>query len=452
MSSKKVSRKDAKTQSREEEPMSKKSKTLGVSASLREPENQDGKPALVPKLRFPEFRAAEGWEQKAIGQVCKSFSGGTPNTSQKEFYGGSIPFIRSAEIDRAETELFLTEDGLINSAAKRVAKGDVLVALYGANSGDVALGKIDGAINQAILCLKSESSNAFIYQFLSHKQSWIITTYLQGGQGNLSGDIVKSISLGFPTPAEQQRIAECLSSVDELMAAQSRKVDALKTHKKGLMQQLFPREGETQPRLRFPEFQNAGEWESGTLEDLCIAKISYGIVQAGPHVPNGMPYIKSMDLNSKLALPNLSRTSDVIAQKYRRSEVVPGDIVISLRGNTGVAQIVPKQISVSNLTQGTARLRTAGPPEFYLHALQSPSVHGRILVVAKGSTFQEISLEGLRKILLFFPKPAEQQRIASCLSSLDALITAETQKLEALKTHKKALMQQLFPSPEEIES
>ena len=99
----------------------------------------EAKPALVPKLRFPAFREARGWEEKTIGQVCKSFSGGTPNTAQKKFYGGSIPFIRSAEIDRAETELFLTEEGLKNSAAKLAAKGDVLVALYGAKHGLASL-------------------------------------------------------------------------------------------------------------------------------------------------------------------------------------------------------------------------------------------------------------------------------------------------------------------------
>jgi type I restriction enzyme S subunit len=90
------------------------------------------------------------------------------------------------------------------------------------------------------LCLRSESSNPFIYQFLSHRKSWIIDTFLQGGQGNLSGEIIKSISLAFPTVYEQRKIASCLASLDELIGEQGRKVDALRTHKKGLMQQLFP--------------------------------------------------------------------------------------------------------------------------------------------------------------------------------------------------------------------
>lgn len=195
----------------------------------------------VPKRRFPEFRDKEEWDVKRIEDACeKPFSGGTPTSTNKKYYGGTIPFIRSAEIDKYKTELFLTEEGLKNSSAKLVKKDDVLVALYGANSGDVALGRIDGAINQAILCLRSKASNAFLYQYLSYKKQEIISTYLQGGQGNLSGDIIKSIELQFPDPNEQQKIADCLTSIDELITAQTQKIAALKTHKKGLMQQLFP--------------------------------------------------------------------------------------------------------------------------------------------------------------------------------------------------------------------
>ena len=195
----------------------------------------------IPKFRFPEFRGAGEWDVERIEDACeKPFSGGTPTTTNKKYYGGTIPFIRSAEIDKNKTELFLNEVGLANSAAKLVKKGDVLVALYGANSGDVALSKIDGAINQAILCLRSKTCNAFLYQYLSFKKQEIICTYLQGGQGNLSGDIIKSIEFLFPVPDEQQKIADCLISIDDLISNQAKKVETLKTYKKGLMQQLFP--------------------------------------------------------------------------------------------------------------------------------------------------------------------------------------------------------------------
>lgn len=195
----------------------------------------------VPKYRFKEFEKDGEWVEMTINQVFGSFSGGTPNTSKKEYYGGSIPFIRSAEIDKEETELSLTKEGLKNSSAKLVNKGDLLVALYGANSGETAISKIDGAINQAILCLQSEYSNAFTYNFLTLRKNWIVSKFIQGGQGNLSGNIIKSISIPFPSPKEQQKIASCLSSLDALITAQTEKIDQLKLHKKGLMQGLFPK-------------------------------------------------------------------------------------------------------------------------------------------------------------------------------------------------------------------
>ena len=194
----------------------------------------------LPEWRFPEFQGCGEWKSKSIGKACKMFSGGTPDTSKKEFYGGAIPFIRSAEINKSSTELFITEEGFKNSSAKMVKKGDILIALYGANSGEVALSKIDGAINQAILCLRHETNNVFVYHYFTHMKNWIISKYIQGGQGNLSGQIIKSVNLYFPKAEEQQKIADFLSEIDTMITGQSNKVEQLKAHKKGLMQGLFP--------------------------------------------------------------------------------------------------------------------------------------------------------------------------------------------------------------------
>lgn len=195
---------------------------------------------IVPRLRLPEYRTAPDWTESTVGTWCKSFSGGTPDTTKKEYYGGTIPFIRSAEIGSDATELFLTDAGLKNSAAKLVKTGDVLVALYGANSGDVAIAKIDGAINQAILCLRPAGSQAFLYHYLTALQDWVTATYLQGGQGNLSGDIVKSIPIRLPSPEEQASIANGLAVADQLLAVQSQLLGFLNAHKVGLLQNLFP--------------------------------------------------------------------------------------------------------------------------------------------------------------------------------------------------------------------
>jgi restriction modification system specificity subunit len=196
----------------------------------------------VPEWRFPEFQDSEEWEKLNIKKACNPpYSGGTPVTSKKEYYNGDIPFIRSGEIGKEKTELFLTSEGLDNSSAKMIEKGDVLMALYGANSGDVAISPIKGAINQAILCLRHKNNNDFLYHYLEFKKNWIVRTYIQGGQGNLSGEIVKSIELCSPQePEEQNRIAAFLSIIDELTNSQKEKIEALKQHKKALIQGLFP--------------------------------------------------------------------------------------------------------------------------------------------------------------------------------------------------------------------
>lgn len=194
----------------------------------------------TPKHRFAEFEGDGDWEEMKLGDICHTYSGGTPNTSNKEFYKGSIPFIRSAEINKNQTELYINNNAVENSSAKYVQKGDILFALYGANSGEVAISKLSGVINQAILCIKSEHSHDFIFQNLSYRKSWIINTYIQGGQGNLSGAIVKSIPISLPELLEQQKIANSLSSLDNLIQAKDEKIKTLKEHKQGLMQQLFP--------------------------------------------------------------------------------------------------------------------------------------------------------------------------------------------------------------------
>ncbi|HEM3613932.1 TPA: restriction endonuclease subunit S [Streptococcus suis] len=168
----------------------------------------------VPKRRFPGF--TDAWELRKLGEVAEMYSGGTPSVGIKEFYEGNIPFIRSAEINSLNTELFLSELGLSNSSAKMVNKGDLLYALYGATSGEVGLAKISGAINQAILAIipSVDYSSNFLLQWLKREKNNIIEKYLQGGQGNLSGAIVKDFSIMFPSLLEQKAIGTFFSTLD----------------------------------------------------------------------------------------------------------------------------------------------------------------------------------------------------------------------------------------------
>lgn len=207
------------------------------------------KKGVMQKLFSQEvrFKADDGsdfpeWEEKKLGDICKTFSGGTPKSGEARYYeNGTISFIRSGEIHDDKTELRITNDGLNESSAKMVDVGDILYALYGATSGEVDISKIKGAINQAILCIRplNDFNRKFIVEILRHNKETILRTYLQGGQGNLSAQIIQSLVFDFPCLAEQQKIADCLSSLDEVIEKQKATLAAWEEMKKGLLQQMF---------------------------------------------------------------------------------------------------------------------------------------------------------------------------------------------------------------------
>ena len=153
------------------------------------------------------------------------YSGGTPKTSNKNYYGGNIPFIKSGEINNTTTSQCLTEIGIKESSAKKVNKGDLLFALYGATSGEVAISKIDGAINQAVLKIDNNMNKVFQYNYFIKRKSQIIRKYIQGGQGNLSAKIIKNLEFYYPTLNEQEKIANFLSVVDKKIELMEKKYE-----------------------------------------------------------------------------------------------------------------------------------------------------------------------------------------------------------------------------------
>uniref|UniRef100_UPI00359CA9A0 restriction endonuclease subunit S n=1 Tax=Bifidobacterium adolescentis TaxID=1680 RepID=UPI00359CA9A0 len=195
--------------------------------------------SLYPEIRFAGF--TDPWEQRKLGELTESYSGGTPAAGESEFYGGSIPFIRSAEIAAESTELFLTEKGYESSSARMVKPGDVLYALYGATSGEVAVSRQKGAINQAILAIlpRDDCDARYITAWLRKQKGYIVTTYLQGGQGNLSGMIVKNLEVSIPSLPEQQKIGSMLSHLDSLITLHQRKLELLRNIKKSMLDKMF---------------------------------------------------------------------------------------------------------------------------------------------------------------------------------------------------------------------
>jgi type I restriction enzyme S subunit len=186
----------------------------------------------------------EDWKLVVLGEKSSSYSGGTPSTSNKEFYRGNIPWISSSELNQkkiTKTQGYISELGLNSSSAKMVSKGTFLLAMYGATAGISAITNIEGAINQAVLAVVSDAIlSEYLFEFFSLRKDEIIKTYCQGGQPNLSGHIVKAIKIPLPpTLTEQKAIAQILSDMDAEITQLETKKSKYQAIKQGMMQELL---------------------------------------------------------------------------------------------------------------------------------------------------------------------------------------------------------------------
>jgi len=423
--------------------MSNKGKTVRAK--------KDDQPALVPQLRFPEFRGAEGWKEEAGSALFEQINDRNPEPGLPVLAitqeHGAIPR------DMIDYHVSVTEKSI--ESYKVVQVGDFIISLRSFQGG-IEYSRYHGICSPAYVILRRVGKNREDYFRHYLKTDRFIRTLTKNLEGLRDGKMISyaqfsELSLPVPKPAEQQKIAECLSSVDEVIAMQARKVDTLKTHKKGLMQQLFPCQGETQPRLRFPEFQNKGLWEVNALGRL--SDVRDGTHDSPAFFPSGRPLLTSKNLRSDgtLDLENVSLISEEdYEQINKRSKVTVGDILFGMIGTIGNPVLIKSEgFAIKNvaLIKELGSLSNA----FLVQLLQSGYVAAIFAVLNTGNSQKFIALGKIRGLPVPVPSLPEQQRIADCLSGLDALIAAASHKLEALKHHKRGLIQQLFPSPAEAE-
>ncbi|MDV2464339.1 restriction endonuclease subunit S [Elizabethkingia anophelis] len=365
----------------------------------------------------------EDWEVKKFNKFSKFYSGGTPLTSKSEYYGGEIPFIKSGEIYYDRTEQFLTQEGLNNSSAKLVYRGDLLYALYGANSGEVAISQLEGAINQAILCIqqnKDEAETIYLYNYLKLEKSNIINKFLQGGQGNLSADIIKNLQIPLPPLPEQKKIADCLSTWDVAIEKQNALINALTERKKALMQQLLT------GKKRLPGFSE--EWKEVKLGEICEIKKG--------------SQINKIELSSNLGFPVIN--GGIEPSGYHDDwNVAENTITISEGGNScGFINFIKEKFWSGGHCYTLQNLKININKIFLFYFLKNSE--NQIMKLRVGSGLPNIQQKDIKNFEILLPKIEEQTAIAEILATADRELQLQKEKLAQLQTQKKGLMQVLL--------
>ena len=385
----------------------------------------------------------EDWEVKKFNKFSKFYSGGTPLTSKSEYYGGEIPFIKSGEIYYDRTEQFLTQEGLNNSSAKLVYRGDLLYALYGANSGEVAISQLEGAINQAILCIqqnKDEAETIYLYNYLKLEKSNIINKFLQGGQGNLSADIIKNLQIPLPPLPEQKKIADCLSTWDVAIEKQSALINALTERKKALMQQLLT------GKKRLPGFSE--EWKEVKLGDL-FEKINRKNEEGNTNVVTisaQRGFVKQTDFfNKSVASETLDNYSLIYHGEFCYNKSYSNGYPL---GATKRLIAFEKAVVTTLYICFKIKDQKKSNGSFFEQFFEANSLDRSLIKIAqeggRAHGLLNVSLSDFFNIKIKLPPIEEQTAIAEILAAADRELQLQKEKLAQLQAQKKGLMQVLL--------
>jgi type I restriction enzyme, S subunit len=411
---------------------------------------------IIPQLRFPEFLEKEGWEIKEVGEIFQVTRG----------YVLSMTLVKELPTEEYLYPVFSSQtknNGLAGYYNEYLYEDAITWTTDGANAGDVNYreGKFYCTNVCGVLLNEEGYANPCIAELINSVSKKHVS-YV--GNPKLMNGVMSKIEIPVPSIPEQQKIASCLSSLDELLAAHSDKLVALKDHKKGLMQNLFPQEGETVPKVRFQEFEDEGKWIKTTVEMLIQEKVlfppkdgNHGSIhpKSSDYVKTGIPFIMASDLkNGKIDFSKCAYLKKEQADSLQKGFAKSGDVLLTHKGTVGeVALLGELEYPYIMLTPQVTYYRIKDKSKLgngFLSAFfNSDFFQKNLLKVSGGGTRAYVGITKQKEFDINYPKnPKEQQKIASSLSALDELITAQAEKIKQLQQHKKGLMQGLFPKIE----
>ena len=402
------------------------------------------KTELIPELRFWVF-PIKNWDEKKLQDIfiylsTNTYSRNLLNNRQgiyQNIHYGDILVKYGSIIDAQKEEIPYINEDIECTTDNIIMDGDIIIA---DTAEDEIVGKTSEIFNIGDKKILSGLHTFWLRPLISFAPKYLgyffnstqyhnqLLPLIQGAKvSSISKKALNNTIIVYPSTSEQQKIADCLSSLDELIEATAQKVDALKEHKKGLMQRLFPAEGKNVPDLRFPEFQASEKWERKIIQDIC--NITTGNKNTQDKKENGIyPFF--------VRSPKVERID---------SWSFDGEAILTAGDGVGVGKIFHYYVGKMGVHQRVYLLYDIQCNSKYLYYFFSEFFYERVKKMSAKNSVDSVRKDMISDMPLLLPSSQEQQKIADCLSSLDELIEATSQKVEILKEHKKGLMQQLFP-------
>lgn len=401
---------------------------------------------LIPELRFPEFTDDGDWKKLVINQVANYENGKAHEQNIVE--EGAYVVVNSK---------FISSDGKVrkytDNANCLANKDDILMVLSDVPNGK-AIAKCfyveennKFTVNQRICKITATKVNSRILYYVLNRNSYLLSFDDGVKQTNLRNEDVLNCPVVLPkNPKEQSKISEFISSLDEVIEAHIQRLDLLNDHKRGLMQNLFPRKAEKKPKDRFSGFENDGEWTTKTLDEIAEFSKGRGISKADITEKGALPCIRYGELYThyKETIYEAISYTDVPQEELTLSQA--NDVIIPSSGETHEDIATSSCVMVDGIALGgdlnIIRSKINGVfLSYYLNNVKKRE----IAQMAQGISVVHLYSNQLKKLEITFPSIDEQEKIAIFFSGLDEVIKEQYKKIDQLRLHKQGLMQSLFP-------
>jgi type I restriction enzyme S subunit len=403
----------------------------------------------VAETTRPVSDLPDGWRPCKLGEVAVLGGGTTPSRSEETYWlDATVPWATPSDITSlpagvssiSETESRVSDRALAECSLPLHPPGTVLMTSR-ATIGYTAINAVPMATNQGFITFRAGKSvdPAFLLHWLTASRSDLVAAAGGSTFKELSRGTAKLLPILLPPLDEQRRIADVLRSVDEAIARTNVAVKQASHAIDGMLQRLFIegighavfKDGHSTP---IP-----ASWDEKSLGELSAKPITYGVVQPGPNVADGIPFVRGGDFpNGRIDIAALRKIGKDVASQYRRTELKGGEIVVSLVGYPGACAIVPDELAGANVARQAALIRPCKEvvARYLYQFIRSPIGQGRLKKETIGSAQQVINLRDLKEVIVAVPPKHEQEQIAAILADLDAFVELETAslgKLTALK-------------------